>query len=344
MCEGTQSVSRLEVPRQTHSRPNDLLAMPSLNAATNSIYIEKRVEPTMGEFSRILVIHALYNRSWEVQTHLSNPISHWVPTAVRQSLKNIPVFNEPIWLPGDPSYFRFRNATCDCLDILHWRANSVTGAASGIEHPTLLHLHIARIVLLTPFRNICDLAYGLTKQHINSTANSADADLVRNREIVRRWAEDDQCKARLAMYHAGVLFWHVRLYSAKGFYEPPAVMLAALALWAFGTFTTKDIMATSPNGGNLMFIESADDEASYPTSINIDRPADDEIVQMYIRRGDRMQAMIAGVGDIRSPLGPYRVLVEGAKLTSSLANWGCSRRVIKLLTTLAHVSQQGILT
>ena len=200
-----------------HNAKNQSPAMPSLNDATSSIYIEKRVESTMGEFSRILLIHALYSRSWDVSRHLSNPLNHWITTAAKQDLDSIPAFRHgPIWLPDDPTYFRWRNATCDCLDILHWRANSVTGAASGVEHPTLLHLHLARIVLLTPFRAIFDLAYGLTRQHLNSGAAVPDAaaNIERNRAIVRRWAETDQCKARLAMYHAGVLFWHCLLYTS----------------------------------------------------------------------------------------------------------------------------------
>ena len=94
------------------------LAMPSLREATHAIYIEKRVEPTMGEFSRILLIHALYSRSWDVQNHLRNPMSHWLPTAAKQDLQSISAFRDPIWLPGEPSYFRWRNATCDCLDRL----------------------------------------------------------------------------------------------------------------------------------------------------------------------------------------------------------------------------------
>lgn len=129
-------------------------------------------------------------------------------------------------------------------------------------------------------------------------------------------------------------------------------MLAALVLWAFGTFTTKHPgpNTSSPMDGTttpydppgpIPYLNSADDEASFPTSINIDRPADDEIVQMYIRRGDRMQALIVGVGDIRSNMGPARVLGEGAKLVSSLANWGSSRRVMRVLVTLARVVREN---
>lgn len=304
---------------------------PSLAEAARSIYIDKKLQPTMGEFSRILLIHALYQRSWEVENYFRQPLSRWTPTAERQdSTRLIP--QTPVWLPGIPLFSRWRNSACDCLDILHWSANSVIGAASGMEHPTVLHLHLARVILLTPFRSICDLAYGLTNE---------DAYLARppqvsnNRLVVSRWAKEDQHKARLAMIHAGVLFWHVRRYSASGFYEPNAVVLAALALWAYGTFAEK---ATS----NLHDLDpdlQNEDELSYPTSINLDRPADDELVQTFIRRGDRMQAMVTGVGDVCSPWGPERVLNEGAKLAGALANWGVSRKGVRLLTELARVAR-----
>lgn len=284
----------------------------------------------MGEFSRILLIHALYQKNWEIQKHLSNPMSYWSPKAEKQDMSSFP----PIWLYENTEYIRWRNAACDCLDILHWRAFSVIGAASGLEHPTVLHLHIARIVLLTPVSNIINLAYGTTKENTQMT----EAELDYNRQIVRRWAEEDGYKARLAVFHSGVLFWHVRLYSARGFYEPSAVLLASLAVWAYGTFTNKhQPTVTSPTTGleGIPF----DDSESYATSINLDRPADDEIVQTYIRRGDRMQALMSGVGDIRSPQGPSRVLLQGAKLAASLTTWGCSRDVIRVLTNLAYHCQ-----
>ena len=34
------------------------------------------------------------------------------------------------------------------------------------------------------------------------------------------------------------------------------------------------------------------------------------------------------------------MLLQGAKLTSSLTTWGCSRKVIRVLTNLAHQCQR----
>lgn len=146
---------------------------------------------------------------------------------------------------------------------------------------------------------------------------------------VERWARHDQYKARLAIIHAGVLFWHIRHFSANAFYESDTLALAVLTLWAYGTYS-------SP-------LEEADPEREMPTeadafiplSINLDRPADDEIVQLFVRRGSQMHALITGVGDLCGLKGPERVVLMGCKLLSRLSCWSCGKRHIALVQKLA---------
>ena len=74
-----------------------------------------------------------------------------------------------------------------------------------------------------------------------------------------------------------------------------------------------------------------------PTFIRLDRPCDDEMVQLFVRSGrpQRMKAYITGVGDLCSPEGPARVLREGRKIlgTVSLA-WGRTRQYHDILEAL----------
>lgn len=272
----------------------------------------------MGEFSRILCIHALFRRTWDVETYFQKPLTAWSPTAERQDFEMIEN-SLPLWLPGIPTYAKWRNSACDVLDILHWHANSVIGAASGMEHPTVLHLHLARVVLLTPFREIVKLAHILTGE----TSSNPETDVAKLKKHIQRWALDDQYKARLAMIHAGVLFWHVRRYSTDAFYEPSSVFLATLALWAYGTFAPKT-PPDNPDG----------DEGHFPNSIQLDRPADDELVQLFVKRGTVMKANITGVGNLCSEKGPGRVLVEGRKLLGGLRRWGIGRVLVGVLSAL----------
>lgn len=286
----------------------------------------------MGEFSRILCIHALFRRTWEVADYFKQPLTMWIPTAEKQNISAI-AQSMPVCLPGIETYSKWRNSACDVLDILHWHANSVIGATSGMEHPTVLHLHLARVVLLTPIQTIVQLAQGISAE----ASPNVIQDILELKKQVQRWAVEDQHKSRLAMIHAGVLFWHVRRYSVDAFYEPSSVFLATLALWAYGTFAIH-IPRKNQEGDNPQ--ESEDSESLFPTSMQLDRPADDELVQLFVKRGASMKANITGVGNLCSAKGPVRVLTEGRRLLLGLKCWRYNQRAIWTLTALIRVCKQ----
>lgn len=267
-----------------------------------------------------------------MENYFKQPLTLWTPTAEKQDISTIER-STPVWLPGIPTYAKWRNSACDCLDILHWHANSVIGAASGMEHPTVLHLHLARVILLTPFRQILQLAQLMASEL--QPNNELDATSLRKH--IQRWVTEDQHKARLAMIHAGVLFWHVRRYSADGFYEPSSVLLATLALWAYGSFAQPTSGFSALRDGESPQAEDDDVEALFPTSMQLDRPADDELVQLFVKRGASMRANITGVGNLCSSKGPVRVLVEGRNLLAGLKTWGYSRQAIRTLSALIEV-------
>lgn len=286
----------------------------------------------MGEFSRILCIHALFRRTWEVEDYFKQSLTPWVPTAEKQSIKVIHQ-STPIRLPTIQTYSKWRNSACDVLDILHWHANSVIGATSGMEHPTVLHLHLARVVLLTPIQKIIRLAHLMVAE----ASASATSEITAATRDVQGWALEDQHKSRLAMIHAGVLFWHVRRYSVDAFYEPSSVFLATLAMWAYGTFAARTV-EKAKEGESLH--ESEDSESLFPTAMQLDRPADDELVQLFVKRGASMKANITGVGNLRSEKGPVRVLTEGRRLLLGLKCWRYSQNFIWTLTALIKACQQ----
>lgn len=255
----------------------------------------------------------------------------WEPTAEKENVENLER-DVPVWLPGIPTYSKWRNSACDCLDILHWHANSVIGAARGMEHPTVLHLHLARVILLTPFREIVRLADLITQ-------NSASEIEIKNiKSHIKRWVIEDQYKARLAMIHAGVLFWHIRHYSVNAFYEPSSVFLATLALWAYGHFAVPTSRDGSKEPDDKNEREAA--QRLYPTTMQLDRPADDELVQLFVRRGDTMKANIIGVGNLCSKKGNVRMLIEGKKLIAGLQRWGGSRNMERTLEALVEWAKQ----
>ena len=240
---------------------------PSLCSAVETLYMKKSVGSTFSDLSHILLIHALYQKTWDTGKHIKQPLSDWVPTAKTRGFQSTPS-KDTFWLPSYPLYENWRNSACDCLDVLHWHASSLVAKASGLEHTTVLHLHLARVILLTPFQEIHDLVssligrYGKSSTatffvHDGSYQTQNIAKLPQVRQITWRWLREDQHKARLAMIHAGSVFWHVRRYSTNSLYEPVAIYLASIALWAYGSYKTAALGSrgnsthpkTTANGG-----------------------------------------------------------------------------------------------
>lgn len=284
---------------------------------------------TLGEFSRIILIHGIFRRTWEVESYVSQPLSQWEPTAQKQSSSEL-LDQSTIWPPSITLFTKWRNSACDCLDILHWSANAAIGNASGIEHPTVLHLHLARVVLLTPYSSIVAIAKTLGSEiYSGQTA--------RHRNTILKWTTRDQYKARLAMIHAGVLFWHVRRYSVNGFYEPSSVALATLALWAFSAFSPFHDRRLHP--AQLDTPVSGGEGSAKCNIILLDRPTDDELVQDFVRRGHSMHAHVTGVGDLYGKGAPVRVLQEGGKLLGTLGCWGLKEEWMRTLKRLEEVGE-----
>jgi hypothetical protein len=276
----------------------------TLLSCLQSLQHEKSLQNTIGEFSRIILIHGFYHQCWE--------------------MASVEIQSQP--RPDQISmYTRWRTSASESLDILEWSANNVVNAANGLEHPTLLHLHLARLVLFAPFQTICDLAYGMTKE--DSTISSAQmTDL---RTAIRRWVVEDSSKARLATLHSGALLRHLHAFHTSGFYEPSAVLLATLTIWAYGSFVS---METSNNSG---IQRRYSDTQIRPVSIAIDQPLDPELARYFVRDGRTIIPTLRDVGSIRGPGGPERVLVEGSKLVSEIGRWGSGRKVRRILNNLS---------
>lgn len=332
---------------------------PALTKAMEELYVGKFVPSDRGEFARILMVHALFRRSWEIEAYFKQPISQWEPNAHRE--RSTGNFSGPlVWLPSIPTYIRWQNSSCDALDVLHWQANATIGKACGLEHPTVLHLHIARIILLVPYESLVKLTRRLAEDRRSDVTDSTDAVYGPEGLLLRKWAINHQYKARLAVIHAGVAFWHIRRHSTDAFYEAPAIALSALTLWAFGTFAKPTSAENRPANLNAAQPALVSDASQSPGSnrptgrpgntepsvceiILLDRPTDDELVQHFIKHGGDMQAHISGIGDLYKPDSPGLVLQQGCRLLRENAKcWGVAREWQDLLERLEEAQRENV--
>ncbi|KAL1635025.1 hypothetical protein SLS58_010420 [Diplodia intermedia] len=381
---------------------------PPIAEAVHTLFVRKEVKPDVGEFSRVLLLHGIYHEMWTVARYQRRSLASWVPAAADDAgtdcyYRTAPEYlqerlpssstadRNSAYMPENALYSKWRNAACDSLDVLHWAANATVAQHSGSEHNTICHLHLSRVILLTPLSEIVSLAKSITASspsHNNSSSsnNSTASDPYSNRQSLPQltkleakislWVTKDQHKARLAMIHAGAVFWHVRRFSKAAFYEPGAVFIATLVLWAYAShtplahaFARTDSRSgsDSPSPGTVFTTSSDVDAAgssfmsdeynnnnnnsSYPdfdqqnhgqhnpTFIRLDRPNDDEMVQLFVRNGDpaRMKAHVSGVGNLLAPQAPERVLREGCRLLSRMAlTWGVAGEHVRVLASLVE--------
>ncbi|KAH6633700.1 hypothetical protein C7974DRAFT_471779 [Boeremia exigua] len=334
----SKSASELLVPRS-------LRETPSLSSAIASLFREKRVMTELGQFGRVILLHGVYREIFLLKDCLARPLgSLQQPTTAGDdetpTSPSIPDSNGRCLLNS------WRNAALDCIDVLHWAANGTIALQAGAEHPTVLHLHLSRTILLAPidrFQTLASSVASLTQRAPSlpsrrQTAAAAEHDIL-------EWAQRDQCKARLAVLHAGCLFWHIRRYSTRAFYEPHAVFLATLTLWAYSSYAARSphrarderVPAARSRSRPFNDTDDADEADDPPSFIHLDRPNDDEMVQIFVRSGTAaaMRANVAGVGDIYSTKGPARILREGMKILGAVSvAWGRTERYMAVLEGL----------
>jgi hypothetical protein len=275
--------------------------------AMELVYMEKLLPPHLGEFSSALLVNAIYRNTQNIVSKDHSQLNSWTPSAEaqRRTGDNSRSF-QPSWLPTDPTTIKWRNSACDCLDVLHWPANSKVARLSGSEHHTILHLHLARLIILTPTEHIQALASTTVSEHRNPISSETMLRQCSAYHQILDWVVRDRCKARLSIIHCGALYWHIRRHSRDSILEPYGTFIATLVLWAF-------CMAMQlPEVVNAVSHDC--DREPEPRFLHLDRPLDDELVQTFVCMGHKMSAHISHVGNILDQGAPLKVLQEGISL------------------------------
>jgi hypothetical protein len=278
----------------------------TLSRALETVYMEKKMPPNLCDFSCALLINAIYRNTQKIMMREQNALNSWTPTAVAQRFRDDSSSSkQDLWPYTNSITARWRNSACDCLDVLHWQANSEAARSSGSEHHSILHLHLARIIILTPTAYIQTLA--TTKSSKQDSSNFASGPKPSNaHHQILQWAIRDRCKARLSIIHCGSIFWHVRRYSRNSILEPYAIYISTLVLWAYC------ITMQFPEVIDAVNQDYEDDPE--PHFLHLDRPLDDELVQTFVQNGHRISAHMSRVGNILDQSAPAKILKEGLSL------------------------------
>ncbi|THY05368.1 hypothetical protein D6D03_03078 [Aureobasidium pullulans] len=320
--------------KAVHKEPAGLIPL------LRTLYQQQPLNHDLGEFSQTIAVHAVCRRTREVGLRILDPL-RGIDAGQHPSGESV---RDIYWLPSDPEYQKWRNKTLDCLDSLHWATHAVIARLQGLEPPVVLHLHISRLVLLVPYQDIYDLICEVVSSHGNDPSFAhVGSSRIRREDLVAKiwlWISKDHYKSRLAIVHAGAMFWFIRHHGTGNIYEPRSLFMSSIILWAYGSFVPL-LQATNDEDHPVVPRTEADEEYD-PTMIQIDRPCDDELIQIFIRRGNAMQPHMLGVGNICQPGGALGVLKIGAKLIKNRCSaWPISKTYENLLLHCAQVSARG---
>lgn len=313
----------------------------TLHASLRSLYVDRRA-PKGSPVTDILLVYAVIAQTENIKQSVQQPFANWNPEppgeassdeddsrAVHEGSQN----NEDnsmgqtaTWLPANSRYTAWRNGACDALDLLHWSANAEVHNAKGHEAPRILHLHLARLLLLCPFREIIEFAEDIRIKDSSIEQGLPGGGKLNN--VIFKWFTLDDHKGRLGLVHAGAMIWHIRRYWTGMYYEPFCIFLSVLIIWMYGTYfpqlqskilcikklrwlRKKD--ASNPST-RTRSPSIGDEDDLIPHVILLDRPCDDEIVQTFIRKGHDMEPHMCGAGNITLPTGQKWLLGEGMKI------------------------------
>jgi hypothetical protein len=331
-----ESFENVDVMRTGKRLPCNL----TMSAALEMMYFEKKLPTDLGELSHVILINAIYRHTKDVLEREQTRLNTWTPTALKQQRPDAR-HCQNTYFPNTTIASQWRNSACDCLDLLHWLANGKVARSAGFEHHTVLHLHLARIIVLTPIK--------LIQSYATQTANARHSSELREDQApntirfqLLHWVIRDQCKTRLSIIHCSALYWHVRRYSCDSILEPYAIYIATLVLWAYSSCLNLPEVVGATNTSSEQDVD--------PSFLHLDRPIDDELVQAFVREGNKMAAYISKVGDIRNRSAPAKILKEGTALLAGSSQllsgeleqvdeicytWGIERSYVKFLRQLS---------
>ncbi|KAK5264338.1 hypothetical protein LTR96_010355 [Exophiala xenobiotica] len=138
---------------------------------------------------------------------------------------------------------------------------------------------------------------------------------------------EDPKALREMMWHASQVFYLQRRHPFNSPHEPLSVFLAGISLWAFLKYFNP---------------ETNDDQDRVPVQLDepsfCSRPEAREAIRNWIERGGR--TYLEGVGDVRSPDAPRRILSLCIDMTKRLKVWRMASKVSEIFIRLLQREDQ----
>ncbi|ETS86940.1 hypothetical protein PFICI_00768 [Pestalotiopsis fici W106-1] len=216
------------------TRVDRVLEPRTIDETLENLHKHRCVDPELPDFSVAIIIHHIIQWNWQVERYYTNPLSQWNPKEYGHGSSKPRNYVSPTHYPAEiPQIADWRNSACDCLDVLHWNAVSDSAKTGDFEGSVFLYLHLARLVLLTPFMELRTLFESFKSGEASATQCFGHASRPKCEQIAWCWFDRDRYKCRLAVLHAGAIYWHIRRYPSDTMLQPFSMFMATVVLWAY---------------------------------------------------------------------------------------------------------------
>lgn len=124
--------------------------------------------------------------------------------------------------------------------------------------------------------------------------------------------------------------------------SPPGRILSHESTVSTGEELDCDSLESSAQSPLRQHVHSRDRDLTF---IRLDRPNDDEMVQLFVSSSQtsRMSALVSGVGDICGPEGPALVLKEGRDMLGAIPQtWIQGSRYMDILLALEKATRNRL--
>lgn len=167
----------------------------TLSAAVHKLFVDRQMKADLGEYSNLLLLHGVFRHIFRIRDDSKRTLYTWDPSAQKLSSDDIDDDDgsNPSPIQRD-ALTKWQSAAMDCVDVLHWSANSTIGQLSGAEHATVFHLQFSRVVLCSPYERLRVIAeyLGSLTQGRQGGSRWTIEDAVKAENEVLQWAQQDE--------------------------------------------------------------------------------------------------------------------------------------------------------
>lgn len=278
--------------------------VPDLHTALRDLKSERDISPAVGDLARIMIVQAVFATTWSVRRAFNNPLIQQLSP-----------------LAETPRRWHLQGQWRSMLDTLAahpMMADESSTMASTVRCQT----HHVTLLVYAPLTELLAFA--------GAEVSSSDKKEVIHQKLLA-WVQDDNGRvARRAVLHASIIFNLIRTNSKSAFFEPFALLISTLTIWVY-----IQLKPTLDANVQTQIRRASISEREKQKTVRLDKPKDEQAMQMWVEDGADLRGHISDVGNIAGPGAGQRLLQVACKMLVEMEAWPLSQGFARVLSILS---------